>query len=174
MALVLTAGCSGPGATPPTPAPATSAVISHFGGTDLAWIEINIAMNEELSPLLALVPSHSTNTRVKELAATVGAYNEQELGRLRDLHQQAQLPAENPHEGMPMPGMLTPDLVAAAAATRGPAFDKLFLGHLTAHLEQGMKLAQSEEKAGKHPDTLALAKSGYAERATLLPKAKSA
>ena len=94
---------------------------------------------------------------MQALAATVKAGHEQELGVLRSLHDQAKLPAENPHEGMPMPGMVTPDQVTEAAAARGAAFDKLLLRHLEAHLQQGVKLAESERKAGVEPQTRSLA-----------------
>ncbi|WP_305782316.1 DUF305 domain-containing protein [Symbioplanes lichenis] len=127
-----------------------------FGGTDRAWIEINIAMDEELLPLLALVPERG-GARVKALSAEVSSFHEQELTALRALHDQAQLPAENPHKGMPMPGMVTPEQVTAAGRVRGAAFDTLIVGHLRAHFEQGVNLAESERKAGVEPQTKALA-----------------
>ena len=139
-----------------------------FGGTDLAWVEINIAMNEQLLPLLALAPGKASDADVKTYASQVDAFSEQELTTLRQLHDLAKLPSENPHEGMPMPGMVTPEQVAAAKAATGAAFDKLLLQHVRAHLEQGTSLAKSEEKAGVEPQTLSLAKQVLTNRATAL------
>lgn len=139
-----------------------------FGGTDLAWVEINIAMNEQLLPLLALAPSKASEAGVKAYAGRVDAFSEQELATLRRLHDQAKLPSENPHEGMPMPGMVTSEQLAQAKAAAGAAFDKLLLQHLRAHLEQGTSLAKSEEKAGVEPQTLALAKQVLTNRAAAL------
>ena len=163
--------CSGSsGAPAATASPARSAV--SFGGTDLAWIEINIAMGEELQPLLALAGQHTRNPAVLALTAQVQAFTSTELATLRALHDQAGLPAENPHEGMPMPGMVTPELVKQAAALTGPAFDKLLVTQIRAHLEQGSKLAASESKAGIEAQTLALARQVISTRTKVLPTIK--
>ena len=156
-----------PAATASSAAPGSA---GFFGGTDLAWVEITIAMNEEMLPLLDLVPTHSSDAGVKALAAEVRAFHGQELLTLRRLHDQAKLPAENPHKGMPMPGMVTPDQVIQAAAVRGPAFDKLLIRHLQAHFEHGAKLAESEKKAGVEPQTKALATDVISSREKYLAK----
>jgi uncharacterized protein (DUF305 family) len=151
-------------------ATASSGAPGFFGGTDLAWVEITIAMDEQLMPLLDLVPAHSSSPAVKTLVAQVKASHQQELGTLRKLRDQARLPTENPHEGMPMPGMVTPDQVSAAAAVTGPSFDALLRQRLTEHLTQGVSLAKSEEKAGIEPQTLALAAQVLSNRSAYLPK----
>jgi uncharacterized protein (DUF305 family) len=168
------AACTDSASTPPAaPAPAqSSGAPGFFGGTDIAWIQINIAMDEQIAPLLALPSTHSRNDRVKELNAQVKAFSDTELGTLRKLNGEAQLPTENPHEGMPMPGMVQGDDVKDAAAATGPAFDTLYLSLLQAHLEQGSSLSTSETKAGLEPVTLALAKQVLANRAKCLPTVK--
>ncbi len=164
-------GCSATTAAGvPAASPARSAVA--FGGTDLAWLEINIAMDEELLPLLALAGEQTRNPRVRALAAQVKAFTSTELGTLRALHDQAGLPAENPHEGMPMPGMVTPELLTRAGSLRGAAFDTLLVKQIRAHLEQGSKLAASESTAGIEPQTLALAGQVIATRTEVLPTIK--
>jgi uncharacterized protein (DUF305 family) len=167
------AGCDGgTAATTPTTVATSAAAPSagFFGGTDLAWVEITIAMNEELLPLLDLAPTHGADPGLRALAAEVKAGHEQELDVLRGLHDQAKLPSENPHKGMPMPGMVTPEQVTAAAAVKGAAFDKLLAGHLRAHFDQGVMLAGSEEKAGVEPQTKALAAQVTASRKQFLGK----
>jgi len=171
------AACAGspasPSAPPPPAAPAASPSAGSpgfFGGTDLAWVEINIAMDEELLPLLALVPANGSDPALKALSAEVTAVHEQELMTLRGLHDQAKLPAENPHKGMPMPGMVTPEQVTKASATRGEAFDALVRGHLEAHLRQGLKLAESERKSGVEPQTRALADQVHSTRQMYLSR----
>lgn len=159
---------------PPAPAPPAAPAVTaggagFFGGTDLAWVEINIAMNEQLVPLLELVPGHSTDPAVLRLAAEVKALNGDELTTLRALHDQARLPSENPHKDMPMPGMVTPEQVTAAGKARGAAFDKLFKEHLAAHFTQGRQLAESERKAGVEPQTRTLANRILSTREKYLP-----
>ena len=149
------AGCNDSAAEPDASPAATTA--TQFGGTDLAWIEINIAMDEELLPLLELVPERSGSSDVQALSAQVQAFTTAELSELRALHDQAGLPAVNPHKGMPMPGMVTPQEVTEASALTGKSFDKAILKAVQAHLEQSQSLAGSEDKLGVEPQTRSLA-----------------
>ncbi|RSM45337.1 hypothetical protein DMB66_51215 [Actinoplanes sp. ATCC 53533] len=149
------AGCTTAGADPVTSP--TPTIASHFGGTDLAWIEINIAMNEELLPLLDLVPQRSGRPDVQAMAQQTKTFTDAELTALRELHDQAGLPKENPHKNMPMPGMVTSDQVTKAAKLAGKEFDTLVLKALQEHLEQSEKLAGSEDRSGVEPQTRALA-----------------
>ncbi|HEY0536659.1 MAG TPA: hypothetical protein VGD29_34180, partial [Actinoplanes sp.] len=55
MAAELLGGCSHAAAAP---RPATTTPTA-FNGTDLAWIEVNIAMDEQLPPLLTFVPERA-------------------------------------------------------------------------------------------------------------------
>jgi uncharacterized protein (DUF305 family) len=175
-AVLTVAGCSDGTASTQgvtAPAPALSAgQAGFFGGTDLAWIEINIAMDEQLLPLLALAPAKGSDPAVRAYAAAVESFTNAELATLRMLHDQARLPAENPHEGMPMPGMVTPEQVTAAQATGGASFDKTVVELIEAHLTQGTSLATSETKAGVEPQTLALAATVLSTRAKALKDAK--
>ena len=155
------AGC-GPG-KPPAVTPS-----ADFGGTDLAWIEITIAMDEQVQPLLALVPGQSRDPLVRALATRVSAFTGTELARLRTLHDEARLPARNPHEGMPMPGLVSAETVEKASRLTGAAFDKLLREQIQAHLRQGHKLAESEEKAGTDKRTRALASDVFHTRTEAL------
>jgi uncharacterized protein (DUF305 family) len=157
-AVLCLGGCdSGTAAAPPAPVPSATSSAPAFGGTDRAWVEITIAMSEELLPLLALAPERAGKAQVRALAADVEAATERDLATLYELHDAAGLPAQNPHKGMPMPGMVTPQQVAEAAAETGPAFDALLIRHLRAHLDQCVKLATSEQKSGVEPRTRSLA-----------------
>ena len=170
-ALLGVAGCTGDKAAAPTATPAagaSSGSAGFFGGTDLAWVEITIAMGEQVLPLLDLAPTHAGTAASRVYAAHVKAFTEQELTGLRALHDQAKLPSENPHEGMPMPGLVTPEQVTAAAATKGAAFDKVLRQHLRTTFEQATRLATSERKAGIEPQTLALAQQVLDNRAAAL------
>ncbi|HKN98022.1 MAG TPA: DUF305 domain-containing protein [Pseudonocardiaceae bacterium] len=167
------AACGSAAGGPAAPASAPAAASPGFGGTDLAWVQITIAMDEQLVPLLDLAPTHSRRADVIALADAVERTCAQELSVLRRLHDQARLPAGNPHEGMPMPGMVTPAQVTAAAATRGGTFDTLLLRDLTGHLRQGVQLATSERTAGVEPQTLALARQVLDSRAGYLTRVQA-
>jgi hypothetical protein len=149
-AAVLLTGCGTPQAAP-APLPATT-----FGGTDRAWIEITLAMNEQVVPLLDAVPGHTDGAAARDLAARVRVWTEAELPELRALHALAGLPAENPHVGMPMPGMVT--------KLSGPAFDAAATGKLDEVVAQAITLARSERENGTDPRTRALAERMLAAR----------
>ncbi|MFC7529773.1 DUF305 domain-containing protein [Actinoplanes sp. GCM10030250] len=167
--LLVSAGCGTPPApTAPSRPPTTSS--AAFSGTDRPWIEINIAMAEELLPLLDLVPANSADPGLQQVAAQVRALTEQELATLRMLHGEAGLPSANPHKGMPMPGMVTPEKVAEAAGLRGARFDTLLRDCLREHLEQGTRLATGERSSGTEARTVALAESILASREPALEK----
>jgi uncharacterized protein (DUF305 family) len=114
-------------------------------------------MNQELLPLLDLAAVRSADPEVTALATRMRTVTEAELTTLRTLHDRAGLPAENPHVGMPMPGMVTTEQVTEAAGLNGAAFDSRLVDHVRAHLQQGLSLARSEETAGVEPQTRALA-----------------
>lgn len=145
-----------PAGTTAPPATASSATTS-FGGTDLAWIEISIAMDEQLLPLLELVPERSGSPGVQALATQVKAFTDAELSTLRLLRDQAGLPPVNPHKGMPMPGMVQADQVAKAAKMVGPEFDKFVVAQIKGHLDQSQSLARSENQSGVEAQTRSLA-----------------
>lgn len=159
-ALLGVAGCSTapPGGTTfPSPASAAEAVSTVFGGTDLAWIEINIAMDERVLPLLDLVPTHSVDPDMQALALQVKAFTEAELATLRQLHAEARLPAANPYKDTTMPGMVTAEQVTRAAELSGSVFDEVAVQQIKAHLEESQNLARSEDKSGVEPQTRGLA-----------------
>lgn len=144
----------------------------YFGGTDLAWVEITIAMDEQLLPLLALSKGRAANAAVVAFSERVQEFTAAELTSLRALHDQAKLPAGNPHEGMLMPGMVTPEQVTAAKAASGKAFDTELVKLIRAHLVQGTSLADSELKAGVEPQTLKLARQVLSSRAKAMAQIK--
>lgn len=143
--------------TPPSSATLTTPPSPAFSTTDSAWIEISIAMDEQLLPLLDLTPSRTASPALRELTEQVRTRTHKELAALRELHDAAGLPAGNPHQGMPMPGMVMPEQITEAAATTGAAFDALIRGHLEAHLRQCLNLIGSLLKNGSPQQVVTVA-----------------
>ncbi|MGW5558174.1 DUF305 domain-containing protein [Micromonospora sp. NPDC003944] len=183
VAVLLVAGCgAGPRdaastATPPvTAAPATTVptptgAAGSFNPTDVAWLQLTVAMTERLLPVLDLVSARTTDPAWRQTAARVATARRAELDRARRLLADAAAPTTNPHEGHDMPGMVTSAEMTALRSATGAPFLRLLSGHLRAHLTQSVRVATSEQESGVQPATVALAatvvKNGTADLAGL-------
>jgi hypothetical protein len=125
-------------------------------------------MNDQLMPLLNLVPEHSHDPATTRLCARLQSSVTTETATLHRLHDQAGLPAQNPHEGMTMPGLIPADAVRSASALSGAAFDAALTAQLRPYLEQSHRLAEDEQRAGTDPQTRALATTAATTRDDVL------
>jgi uncharacterized protein (DUF305 family) len=162
-ALLTVGGCAGETATDRTPAmgtpsapPSTAAAQSSGAsatpsGTDVAWLQLLIAMNERLLGVLELAPARTADPAVVALAGDARAARTAELALMHDIADGALLPTTNPHEGHDMPGMVTREELAALSRARGSEFDRLFTAALTAHLDQAARLCAAEQRSGADP-----------------------
>jgi Domain of unknown function (DUF305) len=139
------------------PAPARTAGTTAFGGTDRAWLEITIAMDEELIPLLDMVPQRSGSSALQALSLQVKAFTMAELLELHRLRDAAGMPRANQHTNMPMPGLVTTEQLNRAAKLSGREFDAEVRKAIRDFLDQGEQLANSENQSGVEPQTRALA-----------------
>ncbi|TDC31309.1 DUF305 domain-containing protein [Micromonospora sp. 15K316] len=149
------------GGAPPggatTGAVAGGATSGAFSPTDVAWLQLTVAMNERLLPVLDLVPARTTDAAWRTLAVRVEESQRADLTRSRALLAESGAPATNPHEGHDMPGMITETELTALRAAEGSAFHRLVARHLRAHLSQAVRIARAEQGSGAHPATTALA-----------------
>ncbi|WP_327035597.1 DUF305 domain-containing protein [Micromonospora ureilytica] len=169
IAVLLVAGCgAGPRdaastATPPaaapseTTAPTPTGTAGSFNPTDIAWLQLTVAMIERLLPVLDLVPTRTTDPAWRQTAARVASTRRAELDHARRLLADAAAPTTNPHEGHDMPGMVTPAEMTALRSATGTPFHRLFAGHLRAHLTQSVRVATAEQQSGAQPAAVALA-----------------
>ncbi|WP_406079523.1 DUF305 domain-containing protein [Micromonospora sp. NBC_00858] len=186
IAVLLVAGCAAgspapagstapsaivpPAVAAPSAVPATGTA-GPFSGTDIAWLQLTVAMAERLQPVLDLVPARTTDPAWRRLAAQVGASHRADLDRSRRLLADSGAPETNPHDGHDMPGMITAEELTALRSAAGKPFDRLLAQHLRAHLAQSVRIAAAEQQGGVHPATTALAaavvRGGNAELARL-------
>jgi hypothetical protein len=165
-------GVAGCAKQPPAiPVPSTAGA---FDATDRAWIELTIAMDEQIRPLLDLVPRRGADRALPALAGQVRAIIDAELPTSHLLRDQAGLPTQNPHEGMVMPGLVTADEVARAATLRGTEFDAFAATTVREYLAHGADLARSETKNGQEFRTKALAATALRMRTRALSALPSA
>ncbi|WP_328653706.1 DUF305 domain-containing protein [Micromonospora sp. NBC_00330] len=179
IGVLLVAGCgdgSRDAASTPNPPvtapPATTAPTgTAFNPTDIAWLQLTVAMTERLLPVLDLVPARTTDPAWRQTATRVATTRRADLDRARRLLADAAAPTTNPHEGHDMPGMATAQEMTALRAASGQPFHRLLAGHLRAHLAQSVRIASAEQQSGVQPATVALAadvvRSGTADLARL-------
>ncbi|MEV7327614.1 DUF305 domain-containing protein [Micromonospora sp. NPDC093244] len=137
-------------------APATGAA-GPFSATDIAWLQLTVAMAQRLLPVLDLVPTRTADPAWRRLAAQMRAGSGTDLARSHQLLADSGAPATNPHEGHDMPGMITADELAALRSATGRPFQRLLAAHLRAHLAQSVRVATAEQQGGVHQGTTAMA-----------------
>ncbi|MDO3704481.1 DUF305 domain-containing protein [Micromonospora sp. C28SCA-DRY-2] len=145
------------GVTAPGASTSGGGVAGAFNPTDVAWLQVHVAMTERMLPALDLVADGTSDPAWRLLAVRLGTVHRADLARCRRLLADAGAPAANPHEGHDMPGMVTADDLAALRAAAGVPLRRLLARHLRAHLTQVVRLAAAEQRAGNHPATTALA-----------------
>lgn len=169
--LFLLSACSAPVLEPPPVIPSEVAL-----GTDMAWAQLTVALNDRALKTFSLVPGRAGDARLVSLAGELATAHAEENARLNALLRQIGAPADNPHLSHDMPGMATAEEVASLSAARGEAFDRLFVESLRKHLTQCEHLARSMLESGRQPDALALAatiESARKQALTLLGAAPS-
>ncbi|MFY1674604.1 DUF305 domain-containing protein [Plantactinospora sp. WMMB334] len=174
VAVLLVGGCAGsavpgptiggtPGGAAPADAgpaadpPGTPGSSSPFNGTDIAWLQLTVAMHERVLPLLELVPERTGEPALRRLAARVRDTHRAELDLSRRLLDRSGAPKTNPHEGHDMPGMMTETELSALGTAPDAEFRRLFGQHLREHLKQSVRIAGAEQRAGAERETTALA-----------------
>ncbi|NYH41659.1 uncharacterized protein (DUF305 family) [Micromonospora jinlongensis] len=162
-ALLVTACATGsPTTTAPSNAGPSGSVspsgsASLFSPTDVAWLQLTVAMNERLLPVLDMVPSRTTDPGWQTFAARLGTAHRADLSTARRLLAESGAPATNPHEGHDMPGMVTEQELTTLRSATGVAFQRLAGQHVRAHLQQAVRVATAEQRNGVSPATTALA-----------------
>ena len=146
-----------PAPSPRRASPPVAAPSSMSNGTDAAWLKLMIAMNESTLILLDRAAPRVTDPHLATFVTTLVASHRAELGEMLGIANRQNVLVTNEHEGHELPGIVTPADLARIEASAGPAFDDAVREYLREHLEQGARLAGSEQRAGRDDETRALA-----------------
>ena len=84
---------------------------------------------------------------------TLAAAHRAETAELRGIAERQNVPVTDEHEGHELPGIVTPADLARIEASTGPGYDAAVRECLREHLEQGARLAGSEQRAGTDDET---------------------
>ncbi|GIJ48770.1 hypothetical protein Val02_56560 [Virgisporangium aliadipatigenens] len=159
LVLVMCGACGGPPpqAPPASASAAPSSSTTGLGGTDLAWTQLMIPMTAQAAALLDLVAARAGDAGFAAYAARLAPAYRQETERLRAFLAAAGVPETNEHEGHDLPGMVTATDLTALGAQSGGAFDASAAGQLREEMEQSVRLARSEQQAGRDAGCKAIA-----------------
>jgi hypothetical protein len=118
-------------------------------------VELEIATDDQAVKLLDMGASRVAGP-MRDLVAEIGTARRTELVSLRGLLDAAGVQYVNNHEGHDMPGMPTPDELAALSQS-GPSFETVFARLLKAHLDESAGVVRTAAQSVAHPETRALA-----------------
>lgn len=169
-ALLIMSGCAGSQQRAGTPAGAAvnnsspvdtsgaaAGATGTFSTTDIAWIQLLIAMDDQTRDILELAPLHGGEPALKTWAADVARDNRSHLTALRKLLATTGVPDNNPHEGHDMPGMVNAEELQALSSATGSQFDGLLRAALGEHFTHAEQLSDELRKNGSDPQVKKLA-----------------
>ena len=132
----------------------------QYTGADIKFMQGMIGHHAQAVDMVALVPSRTSLDDIRRLALRIDVSQQDEMkmmqGWLKDRGQQ--IPDARAHHMMGatlMPGMLTPEEMAALAAGKGAAFDRLFLEGMIKHHAGAITMVRelfATDGAGQTPE----------------------
>ncbi|MET7371212.1 DUF305 domain-containing protein [Micromonospora arida] len=128
-----------------------------LNGTDDAFIQLLIPMNEGALALIDQLDTRPADASLRALLGQVRKAHQAELRDLRGLLAAGNVPELNIHEGHQMPGMVTEASLAELRATSDAEVSFRAAGLIRAHLAQTVVLCRGEQTAGGSPELKALA-----------------
>ncbi|WP_405922712.1 DUF305 domain-containing protein [Streptomyces sp. NBC_00035] len=169
-ALLIVSGCADPqpragtsaepsltNSSPTHPAGTAVGGTGTFSTTDIAWIQLLIAMDDQTEDVLELAPRGGGEPALQRWAAGVARDNRTHLTALRELLATTGVPDDNPHEGHDMPGMVNAEELQALSNATGPQFDQLLRSALREHFTHAEQLSDELRKNGADPRVKKLA-----------------
>lgn len=149
-----------PSSTPSTP----SASAGAHNAADVEFATGMIPHHRQAVEMADIAAGKAQTSAVKDLAAAIKAAQDPEIkqlsGWLTAWGEPVPTPAAHGGHDMsdPMPGMMTPEEMAALGKASGPAFDRMWLQLMIQHHRGAVTMAKTEQAIGQDPASIALAK----------------
>ncbi|HEX6041325.1 DUF305 domain-containing protein [Longimicrobium sp.] len=154
----------------------TTAAAPRHTDADVRFVRMMIGHHQQALDMAALVPTRSQRADLRLLAERIDVSQRDEMATMHRWLQAHGAPAMDAHAGhggahashdgaadsshADMPGMATPEQMAALAAASGPAFDRMFLELMIRHHEGALQMVAelfASEGGGQEPSIFALA-----------------
>ena len=172
LAALLVAGCgsdddatsAAPSMTGMPSSSASASVSAEHNDADVMFAQMMIPHHQQAVEMAKMAATRAADPEVKSLAAKIQTAQDPEIQTMTGWLTAwgAAMPTAMPGmEGMDMPSM--PGAMSEADMKKleslsGAAFDKEFLTSMVAHHKGAITMAEEEQKNGKNPDAVALAK----------------
>lgn len=128
--------------TGPVPQSAPPVAPAAVARADADFARMMIPHHEQALTLAALVRGRSTTTEIADLAFRIDREQVEEVGQLQGFLRLRDEPLEGAMAMSAMDGMATPETIARLRASRGAAFDRLWLSTMTAHHEGALVMSR--------------------------------
>ncbi|BAD60607.1 DUF305 domain-containing protein [Nocardia farcinica] len=157
-----TAGASAP-ATSTTVGAATSAPAATYNDADVTFLQMMYLHHAQAVQMADMVPSHSQNPQMLDLASAVKAAQEPEMAQIRSLLEEFGKPVPSPTAGPmgpmghDMPGMMSPEQMSSLQGMSGAEFDRMWLQMMIGHHTGAVQMAQTELDTGANDQAKQLA-----------------
>ena len=141
-----------------TPAEAARIANSRFSPADVAFMQMMIVHHNQAVVMAALAPSRTNHPQLLTVAGRITASQKDEMKFMRDWLTERRAPVAIPamdhaamahpmdHSGPAMKGMASPAQLAALAAVKGVAFDRMFLDLMIAHHRGAVEMVEALTK----------------------------
>lgn len=130
---------------------------------DVSFAKDMVPHHQQAVTMADMALAQSSNPQVKDLATRIKAAQAPEIATMNGwLEKWGE--AATDHSGhsvdssQEMKGMVSDPDMSAMGATSGPAFDRLFVKHMTAHHQGAIDMAKVELEKGKYEPAKALAR----------------
>lgn len=126
-----------PGQPPRAITPAQSAALAHAerNAADIKFMQDMIGHHAQAVEMVELMKTRSTDPAMAKLGQRIAISQADEMNFMKGwlTAHDAPLPSPHAHHMHVMAGMLSPQQMAALAAAKGAAFDRLFLSGMIQH-----------------------------------------
>ncbi len=122
---------------------------STYNLIDATFVQMMIAHHRQAIQMAELAPGRAASPELLALAERISAAQKPEIDVMRAWLGDRRLPESNiGHDHTTMPGMQSPEKVAALTAARGADFDRRFVEMMTVHHEGARQMAADVLRGG--------------------------
>lgn len=137
----------------------SSGVSAQHNQADIDFVTGMIPHHEQAVTMAEYASSRASNQRVRDIAERIESAQDPEIEQMNGLLDDWGVEGNHAeHGGMGgHPGMLTPDQLRQLEASKGPAFDQLFLRGMIGHHRGAITASEKELTEGESPEAKRLA-----------------